>query len=54
MWSDSNPGHHPLLVLIEPKNYLDPPDMVISKLNDVLDQTWGRSRLVTPELLRRT
>ncbi|MGB0648361.1 MAG: Ca2+-dependent phosphoinositide-specific phospholipase C [Bradymonadia bacterium] len=53
-WSDLNPGHHPLLVLIEPKSYLDPPDMVILKLNEVLEQTWGRSRLVTPQLLRRT
>lgn len=52
-WSDDNQGHHPILVLIEPKGYLDPPDMVIAKLNAALMETWGAERLLTPAMIKR-
>lgn len=51
-WSDQNRGHHPILVLIEPKGYVDPPDMVIEKLNSVVLETWSRQRLLTPEMIQ--
>jgi hypothetical protein len=53
VWSDQNPGHHPILLLIEPKGFIDPPDMVISKLNSTLIETWGRDRLLTPDMVIR-
>ena len=51
-WSDQNPGHHPILVLIEPKGTVDPPDMVISKLNSTVLETWGRQRILTPDMVQ--
>ncbi len=51
-WSDQNPGHHPILVLIEPKGTVDPSEMVISKLNSTVLETWGRERIVTPDMVQ--
>lgn len=51
-WSDENPGHHPILLLIEPKGTIDPPDMVISKLNSTVLETWGHQRIVTPDMVQ--
>lgn len=49
-WSDGHPAHHPLFLLIEPKDGFDP-DRAGFYL-DVLDSTllaaWPRERLVTP------
>jgi hypothetical protein len=53
-WSDQNPGHHVLLVQIEPKDTppaADPEPYFARLEQEVLD-VWPRSRLVTPDDVR--
>ncbi len=52
-FSDANPGHHPLLVLLEPKfpaNVADTAESV-GDLEEALLAVWPEDRLVTPSLV---
>lgn len=53
IWSNANPGHHPLFVFIEPK---DEADRVVDTISGRLGEleaeilaVWPRSRIVTPD-----
>jgi hypothetical protein len=53
-WSDRNPGHHPLLTLLETKDGYDPDtaeDYLADLEYEVLD-VWPEDRLVTPDSVR--
>ena len=52
-WSELNPQHHPILVLLEVKLTRSPPEEVIAALEEILEETWGREQLLTPALLMR-
>ncbi len=49
-WSDAHPAHHPLFVLIEPKDGfdVDRADFVVAELERTLEEAWPADRLVTP------
>ncbi|MFP6739563.1 MAG: Ca2+-dependent phosphoinositide-specific phospholipase C [Planctomycetota bacterium] len=51
-WSDSNPGHHPLFVWIEPKDELGGGAFDMDALDEEILSVWPRERLVTPALVR--
>lgn len=55
-WSDAHPGHHPLLVLVEPKDDLDGgADRIAGHLDELdaeLLSVWPRSRLLVPDDVR--
>lgn len=51
-WSDSNPGHHPLFVWIEPKDELGGGDFDMDALDAEILSVWPRERLVTPALVK--
>lgn len=62
-WSDAHPCHHPLVVLIEPKDQLIDTGVVHEKLplDDYWDQfdqeiqsVWPRARMLTPDDVRGT
>jgi hypothetical protein len=49
-WSNSNPGHHPLLVQIEPKSPLTAdPEALFQKLDAEILGVWPRDRVITPD-----
>lgn len=53
-WSDANPGHHPVVVLLETKDYtapIDPADYANYLDNEVLS-VWPEERLVTPAMVQ--
>lgn len=53
-WSDSNPGHHPIFFLLEPKE--NPPRTDQGEFMALLEETiadvWPMDRIVTPDLVR--
>lgn len=53
VWSNANPGHHPLFVFIEPKDEADRvADTISGRLDDLEAEilaVWQRSRIVTPD-----
>lgn len=56
IWSNANPGHHPLFVFLEPK---DEADSVTNSLAGRFDEleaailaVWQRSRIITPDDVR--
>ncbi len=55
-WSDANPWHVPLFILVEPKDDIDPPNKKIAGHYQDLDAevfaVWPRDRLVMPDDLR--
>ena len=52
-WSDAHLGHHPLLVLLEPKRYRESAEDTLQRIESILEETWSRERLVTPDLVQR-
>lgn len=56
VWSDSAPGHHPIVTLLELKSGEDDDDAVVrarlDALEDALLDVWGRERLLTPDDVR--
>lgn len=51
-WSDSNSGHHPIFVWIEPKDDLGGGTFDMDALDAEILSVWPRERLVTPSLVR--
>ena len=56
VWSDSEPGHHPIVTLLEVKD-TDPGDDAIvaahlEELEQALLEIWSRERLITPDDVR--
>ena len=51
-WSDSNPGHHPLFVWIEPKDELGGGVFDMDALDAEILSVWPEGRLVTPALVK--
>ena len=51
-WSDSNPGHHPLFIWIEPKDELGGGVFDMDALDAEILSVWPERRLVTPALVR--
>jgi len=53
-WSDRNPGHHPLLTLLELKDDHDEEtaEEVLADLEEEIVAVWPEDRLVTPDLVR--
>jgi hypothetical protein len=53
-WSDENPGHHPIFVLVEPKDDIDqhklPPRL--DELDAEILSVWPRERILTPDDVR--
>lgn len=53
-WSDGHPGHHPILVFLEPKNDLNISDIAAHAEDveaDILS-VWPRDRILTPDDVR--
>lgn len=50
-WSDAHPGHHPLLLLIEPKDGVDDEEEAayVQDIEDELVAVWPMERLITPD-----
>ncbi len=50
-WSDAHPAHHPLMVMIEPKDGFpdDDPEPFYELLEAEILAVWPRERIVTPE-----
>jgi hypothetical protein len=57
-WSDAHPGHHPLVVLVEPKDDVDAaPNLIRGHLDDLdaaLLSVWPRERLLVPDDVKGT
>lgn len=54
-WSDSNPAHHLLVTLVEPKDVWNPdwgPDF-LTQMDEDLRSVWPEDRLLTPDDLQR-
>ncbi len=51
-WSDSNPGHHPLFVWIEPKDEFGRGVFDMDALDAEILSVWPEGRLVTPALVK--
>ncbi len=51
-WSDSNPGHHPLFIWIEPKDELGGGIFDMDALDAEILSVWPEERLVTPSLVK--
>lgn len=51
-WSDSNTGHHPIFVWIEPKDEFGEGIFDMDALDAEILSVWPRDRLVTPALVR--
>lgn len=51
-WSDSNPGHHPIFVWIEPKDELGAGIFDMDALDAEILSVWPDERLVTPALVK--
>jgi hypothetical protein len=52
-WSEQNPQHHPLLILLEPKNHLGTPQELIQTLEEIIEETWPSKQLLTPRLVQK-
>ena len=52
-WSDEHLEHHPLVVMIEPKQLLGPPSASIQLLEDIITNVWPIERILTPHLVQR-
>jgi hypothetical protein len=54
-WSEAHPHHHPVLVLIEPKDAVpaEEADAWLVALETVIDGAWPRARLVVPDMIAR-
>jgi len=53
-WSDANPAHHPLFVMVEPKDPFDA-DTVEAYFEDLeaaIESVWPRERIVTPDTVK--
>ena len=53
-WSDDNPAHHPLFVMVEPKDPFDA-DTVEAYFEDLeaaIEDVWPRERIVTPDAVK--
>ncbi len=52
-WSDASPGHHPIFVMIEPKNGYreDEVEDYLAELEAAIDDSWP-DRLLTPDLVQ--
>ena len=53
-WSDANPAHHPLFVMVEPKDAFDAEtiDGYFADLEGAILDVWPRERIVTPDQVR--
>ena len=53
-WSDASPGHHPLGVILEPKDDVEPAeaDAWVDKVEQEVLSVWPKERIVTPELVQ--
>jgi len=53
-WSDLNPAHHPLFVMIEPKDSYDEDtaELLLADLESAVADAWPRERIVTPDEVR--
>lgn len=53
-WSDAHPGHHPLFVLIEPKDDVDTTKLAghIAELDTAILEVWPRERVLAPDDVR--
>lgn len=53
-WSDAHPGHHPLFVLIEPKDDVDQVKLAghIAELDATILAVWPEDRVLTPDDVR--
>jgi hypothetical protein len=54
IWSDTNPGHFPILVLVEPKDDIDPEPLSgrLDEIDAEILSVWPPSRLIVPDGLR--
>jgi hypothetical protein len=54
-WSEAHPHHHPILVLVEPKDAVpaEEAEAWIATLEAVVEAAWPRERLVIPDLVAR-
>ena len=52
-WSQRNPQHHPLMVLLEVKVTVSAADEVVETLEMILRESWGAERLLKPAALIR-
>ena len=53
-WSDSNPGHHTIFILLEPKDTFDA-QKIKGHYDELEEETlvvWPRERIVTPDFVR--
>jgi hypothetical protein len=50
-WSDANPAHHPLFVMIEPKDPFDADtvEVYFQELEAAIEDAWPRERILTPD-----
>ena len=53
IWSMRQSAHHPLLVLLEVKSIERSAEETIRAIEMVLEETWGRGRILTPNLIQR-
>ncbi len=53
-WSDENPAHYPLVVMIELKESFkaDKATLMLMRLEEIVLSTWPLERLLTPDLVR--
>ena len=54
-WSEAHPHHHPIVVLIEPKDAVPPEEAAawLVTLETVIDGAWPTARLVVPDMVAR-
>ncbi len=53
-WSEGNPAHHPIFVMLEPKDRVreDEAEDYLRQLEAALLESWPQQRLLTPDLVR--
>jgi len=53
-WSDAHPEHHPMMILIEPKDDIDlvKLDTHMQELDREIREVWPEERIITPDRLR--
>ena len=52
-WSKNHPLHHPILILLEPKSFIGQPTDFITSLESIIESTWPRDQLLTPQLVQK-
>lgn len=54
-WSDAHPGHHPIVVMIEPKDDIDKEKFAgrVTAIDEEILAIWPRERLLVPDDVRR-